>query len=124
MYFFKRLPHCSAYVFTFQGRHLTSIRTAWENTVEALGGPYENLLVHDLRRSAVRNFTRSGVPEKIAMRISGHKSRSVFDRYNIVVETDLTNAMKSLQAKQPGFVSSVPEVLDFEKWQAEGKKEG
>jgi len=76
----------------------TNLREAWTDAVKAAEMP--GLLVHDLRRSAIRNLIAAGVPEKVAMSISGHKTRAVFNRYHIVDATDVVNAMNKLQTKQ------------------------
>ena len=88
-------PECR-HVFARLGKPLKDIRGAWNSACERAGVP--ELQFHDLRRSGVRNLTRAGVPEKISMEIIGHKTRSTFNRYNIVAESDLVDAAARVAA--------------------------
>jgi integrase len=86
----------SPFIVSYKGHSASEPKRAWNTARQAAGLP--GLLFHDLRRTAVRNMVRAGIPEKVAMLISGHKTRSVFERYNIVDERDFQVAGERMTA--------------------------
>jgi len=82
-----------------KGKRITTFIKAFRAACTKAGCP--GRIPHDLRRTAVRNLVRAGIPERVAMQMTGHKTRSVFERYNIVSECDLVEAAKKLNTLQP-----------------------
>jgi integrase len=81
---------------TFRAAAVAVALGAWRDPKNHDAG-YDGVLIHDLRRSGVRNLRRAGVAEDVAMKISGHKTRSVFSRYNIVDSSDVHEVMEKLR---------------------------
>lgn len=66
----------------------------WREARRKTGLP--SRILHDFRRTAVKNLERAGVPRSVAMELTGHKTESVYRRYAIVNEADLSEGLKKL----------------------------
>lgn len=82
------------WIFNRGGKPIKEFRRSWKTACKKAGIP--GRIPHDFRRTAVRNLVRAGIPERVAMMMTGHKTRSVFERYNIVSPGDLDQAAKRM----------------------------
>lgn len=87
----------------FLGKQRRDYRRAWATACKKVG--VSGRLRHDFRRTGVRNLVNASVPERVAMNITGHKTRAVFDRYHIVSPGDLQEAARRLAGTIPGTIS-------------------
>jgi integrase len=95
------------YVITWpDGRRVKDFRGSWEKVCKAAGVP--GLLFHDLRRTAARALRRAGVAEGVIMQIGGWRTRSVFERYAIVAQSDIKDAMVKLEAQKMASAKEQP----------------
>lgn len=104
-------------IFHREGKPIGDFRKTWQAAcVEARVGQmidlpnkkkrYVGKRLYDLRRTAVRNMIRAGVPERVAMEVSGHRTRATFDRYNITSERDMREALLKTSAYVEGLPTS------------------
>ena len=81
---------------------IRDFRKVWKRACAKAG--VQGMILYDLRRTAIRNMVRAGVDPDVVMKISGHKTRSVFSRYNIISDRDIREAV----LKTHDYVSTLP----------------
>jgi hypothetical protein len=105
----REFPYCP-WVVHMKGQRVKSFDHGWTAWMKRLS--MSGVLFHDLWRTGVRNLVRAGVLETVAMKLSGHKTRSVFGRYNITREEDLKEAANRLDAYIQRKTVTLPVTLE------------
>jgi integrase len=90
----RETGHIVPNVFHRNGKPIRTIRSGWEAACERAG--LKGWLFHDLRRTAVRNLERAGVPRSVAMKLTGHKTEAVYRRYAIADSRALAEGVEKL----------------------------
>lgn len=96
----KRTGKIVPWVFHRSGKRIEGLRRPWARACESAG--LVNKLMHDFRRTAVRNLERAGVSRSVAMKLTGHLTESVYQRYAIVTEADLAEGVAKLATLDKG----------------------
>ena len=92
------------FVFTWaNGRQVLDFRSSWDKMCTADKVP---VLLHDFRRSAVRNMVRSGISREVCKKISGHSTDAIFSRYDITTENDLVDAAQKIENRRRQMVTN------------------
>ena len=97
----QKHPNCR-WVFQKNGERMVFNWRTWHNLCALAGVP--ELLFHDLRRTALTNMIRAGISEKVAMEITGHRTRKTFERYHIVSDRDI----REVAVKMANFLPESP----------------
>ena len=108
----ERVESC-LYVFHREGHRIKHYNRAWRTAREKAGLPGK--LMHDNRRTAARNMDRAGVPRQVAKQITGHKTDSMYNRYNIVNESDLVEAAQRIEngsKQESGHTSGIVDQVE------------
>jgi integrase len=99
------------WVFHRKGKAIRSVHGAWHRACREAEVP--GRLIHDLRRTAVRRFERAAVLRSVAMKLSGHKTESIYRRYAIVSEADLAEGVRKVASLSTGEQATVGRVVEL-----------
>ena len=101
------------WLFHRNGKKITSFRTSWKKACKAAGVP--GRLLHDFRRTAVRNLERAGASRSDAMNMVGHKTEAIYRRYAISDEKSLKEAAVKLARLHEADQGTPQKTVQFER---------